>query len=110
MLTNFLSKSKPVNFVVLFLLFLCYTISLFFSENFLLLNYSNLVLVFVIIFSIYNFIVIKNKVTFDNSFAFLFYVILVGFLIQKNRIKFCFLRKPNHSLIFEKSIQFANAK
>ncbi len=83
MLTNFLSKSKPVNFVVLFLLFLCYTIKLFFTEKIFLTDYGSLVLIFVIIFSIYNFVVIKNKVTFDNSFAFLFYVILVGFLIQK---------------------------
>lgn len=83
MLTNFLSKSKPVNFVVLFLLFLCYTTSLFFTEKKNLSDYGSLVFVFVIIFSIYNFVVIKNKVTFDNSFAFLYYVILVGFLIQK---------------------------
>lgn len=83
MLTNFLSKSKPVNFVVLFLLFLCYTTSLFFTEKKNLSDYGSLVFVFVIIFSIYNFVVIKNKVTFDNSFAFLYYVILVGFIIQK---------------------------
>lgn len=78
MLANFFGKSKPVNFVVLFALFLIYfSLSLFSKE----LSFSVVkeLLWFVVLFSVFNFIITKNKLTYDNSYAYLFFVILIGF-------------------------------
>jgi len=36
---------------------------------------------FLVVFSVYNFIIAKNLLTYDNSFAFLFFVILIGFFL-----------------------------
>jgi len=78
MLANFFGKSKPVNFIVLFALFIIYfSLSLFFKE--LSLNTLKELLWFIVLFAIFNFIIAKNQLTFDNSFAFLFFVILLGF-------------------------------
>lgn len=78
MLANFFGKSKPVNFIVLFALFLIYfSFSLFSKE--LSFNLFKELLGFIVVFSVFNFILAKNQLTFDNSFAFLFYVILIGF-------------------------------
>ena len=80
MLANFFGKSKPVNFIVLFALFLIYfSLSLFSTE--LSLNSVKELFCFIVvtIFSIFNFIIAKNQLTFDNSYAFLFFVILIGF-------------------------------
>lgn len=78
MLANFFGKSKPVNFIVLFALFLIYfSFSLFSKE--LSLNLFKELLGFIVVFSVFNFILAKNQLTFDNSFAFLFFVILIGF-------------------------------
>ncbi|WP_299156047.1 DUF6427 family protein [uncultured Tenacibaculum sp.] len=78
MLANFFGKSKPVNFVVLFALFLIYfSLGLFSKE--LSFNLFKELLWFIVVFSVYNFIIAKNQLTFDNSYAFLFFVILLGF-------------------------------
>ncbi|WP_272150475.1 DUF6427 family protein [Tenacibaculum aiptasiae] len=78
MLANFFGKSKPVNFVVLFALFLIYfSLSLFSKE--LSFGLFKELLWFIVVFSVYNFIIAKNQLTFDNSYAFLFFVILLGF-------------------------------
>ena len=78
MLANFFGKSKPVNFIVIFVLFLIYySLSLFFKESPL--NIISELVYFIVVFSVFNFIITKNKLTFDNSFAFLFFVILIGF-------------------------------
>ena len=78
MLANFFGKSKPVNFIVLFALFLIYfSFSLFSKE--LSFNLFKEVLGFIIVFSVFNFILVKNQLTFDNSFGFLFFIILIGF-------------------------------
>ncbi|WP_237277363.1 DUF6427 family protein [Tenacibaculum ovolyticum] len=78
MLANFFGKSKPVNFIVLFALFLVYfSLSLFFKE--LSLNTLKELLWFIVLFAVFNFIIAKNKLTLDNSFAFLFFIILLGF-------------------------------
>ncbi|OSY87092.1 hypothetical protein WH52_13605 [Tenacibaculum holothuriorum] len=77
MLANFFGKSKPVNFVVLFTLFLCYFLMVTFSNGFSLDSLKELFW-FIVIFSVFNFIIAKNNLTFDNSYAFLFYVLLIG--------------------------------
>lgn len=83
MLANFLDKSKPINFVgLLVAFFLGFLIILFrdyFSESFSssqLLESLVFVLFFLFIFFLANFIVAKNKLTFDNSYGFYFYIIL----------------------------------
>lgn len=78
MLANFFGKSKPVNFVVLFALFLVYFSLTLFSKE-LSFNLFKELLWFIVVFSVYNFIIAKNQLTFDNSYAFLFFVILLGF-------------------------------
>lgn len=78
MLANFFGKSKPVNFIVLFALFLCYfLIGIFFKEFSI--NLFKELAWFIVLFAVYNFIIAKNQLTFDNSFAFLFLVLLIGF-------------------------------
>lgn len=78
MLANFFGKSKPVNFIVLFALFLIYFSLGFFSKE-LSIDTIKELLGFIVLFSVFNFIIVKNQLTFDNSFAFLFFVILIGF-------------------------------
>ncbi|MCT4700132.1 DUF6427 family protein [Tenacibaculum haliotis] len=78
MLANFFGKSKPVNFIVLFALFLSYFFISSLSKE-LSFNLFKELLGFVVLFAVFNFIIAKNQLTFDNSFAFLFFVILIGF-------------------------------
>ncbi|MGB1041924.1 MAG: DUF6427 family protein [Tenacibaculum sp.] len=78
MLANFLGKSKPVNFVVLFALFLVYFSFSLISKEFSFEILKELFW-FLVVFSVFNFIITKNQLTFDNSYAFLFFVILIGF-------------------------------
>lgn len=82
MLANFFSKSKPVNFIVLFLLFLSYYFVTLFSKNITLFSIGKELFLFIVLFSIYIFIITKNEVTYDNSYAFLFYTTLIGFFIN----------------------------
>ena len=93
MLANFFGKSKPVNFIVLFVLFLVYfSLSLFSKE--LSFNLLKELLGFTVVFSIFNFILAKNKLTFDNSYAFLFFILLIGLfsdVIIINNTFFAFL-------------------
>lgn len=85
MLANFFGKSKPINFIVIIILFLGY----FLLQSFH--NYNNTMPigsyvliqlqelgVFMLFFALFNFIVTKNKLTFDNTYAFLFLVMLIG--------------------------------
>jgi hypothetical protein len=79
MLTNFLDKSKPINFIVLLIFFIS---SLFFNVFFdgfssdKLLKGVLLIFLFLSIFFIYNFIISKNKLTLDNSYAFYLFTLL----------------------------------
>ena len=88
MLANFLSKTKPINYAVLLILFVCcYLITfvkVFFKDGFvleaLLNGWAFLLLLLVIVF-IFNFIVFKNRLTLDNSFAiYIFLLLLLLFL------------------------------
>jgi len=86
MLANFFGKSKPVNFILISVLFILYVIlfSVVYSfENIQIEVWVHLLegfFVFLVFFFLYNFIVSKNRLTEDNSYAFLFFVISLGFL------------------------------
>lgn len=79
MLANFLNKSKPINFIgLLIFFFISFLFSVFnddLSSN-KLLNIFILSILFLSIFFIYNFILSKNKLTHDNSYAFFIFILL----------------------------------
>lgn len=85
MLANFFDKSKPINFIAILVLFLIYFFTALFSRfsadvftiDFILEKLFALVLC-LFLFFIFNFILSKNKLTRDNSYAFLIYVIFIG--------------------------------
>jgi hypothetical protein len=109
MLANFLSKSKPINFIgLLILFFVSFSYALYnsflvessFSDN--LLKIVILSVLFLIIFFFFNFVNSKNRLTFDNSYAyFLFSVFTIALLSEiinynillKTTIYLLFLRK-----------------
>jgi hypothetical protein len=86
MLANFFGKSKPINFIVIIGLFFTYfLIATFevvsvgdFSGSFIL-KTIGIGCLFLMLFFFYNFIVSKNNLTFDNSYAFLLFVLFIGF-------------------------------
>lgn len=86
MLANFFGKSKPVNFILIVVLFLIYNYLNLFLHNSNIVELStylnNLIFLpgFLVIFFLFVFIVAKNKLTFDNTYAFLLFVISIGFL------------------------------
>ena len=84
MLANFLNKSKPINFIgLLIFFFICYSVSVFFivfNNGFTLdkfLESTILLLFFLAVFFFYNFILSKNKLTFDNSYAYYLFTLLI---------------------------------
>lgn len=82
MLANFFGKSKPVNFILIIVLFLSYYVLDLFINNLkeFKLEYLIVLPLFLGVFFLYNFILTKNKLTYDNSYAFLLFVIGFGFL------------------------------
>jgi len=109
MLANFFNKSKPVNYLVLLILFLVeFSMISFrlFSEEIPLGNYLTTRLLFLIdflfLFTLFSFIVSKNKLVFEHSYASFFFVIFFGLFpktlihfndIYINIILFLFFRK-----------------
>ena len=88
MLANFLNKSKPINFVgllvVFFLSFLIALYNNYFQEDFSstkLIESVVFTLFFLFIFFLANFIIVKNNLTFDNSYAFYFFILLCIILL-----------------------------
>ena len=86
MLANFFGKSNPVNFIVVFLIFLGFYIANFFTVNFLqfvdvnvILNQLLAVVLFLFLFLFYNFILTKNKLTLNNSYGLLLFALFSGF-------------------------------
>lgn len=81
MLANFFGKSKPVNFIIILGLFFGYSFLAFYKYqiNVSYLEIGGLLFSFLLIFFLYNFIVVKNNLTFDNSYAFLLFVVFIGF-------------------------------
>lgn len=86
MLANFFGKSKPVNFILIIVLFfLYYVFDFIVVQNFeMSLGYfSNFLLTFTMflaLFFLFNFVISKNKLTRDDSYGFLLFVIGLGFL------------------------------
>ncbi|QTE24189.1 DUF6427 family protein [Polaribacter cellanae] len=90
MLANFLSKSKPINFIVLLALFFCVflfdAITVYASKAFTLTIFmENLgfLLLFLLIFFFYNFVISKNSLTKDNSYAFFIFTVFLSYFIVK---------------------------
>ena len=86
MLANFFGKSKPINFIVIIGIFFgFYSLALFTGVSFNKLSGAfvfkgvGIFLFFLIIFFFSNFIVTKNNLTFDNSYAFLFLILFISF-------------------------------
>lgn len=81
MLANFFGKSKPVNFIFILGLFFGYSFLAFYNHqtNFSFIKIGGIITAFLIVFFLYNFIVLKNNLTFDNSYAFLLFVFYLGF-------------------------------
>ena len=88
MLANFFGKSKPINFIVLLLFFVCVfflnlfnasfkvDVTLFFSVEIV-----GVFSLFIVQFFFVNFIVSKNGLTYDNSYALLFYLLVISFFL-----------------------------
>ena len=87
MLANFLNKSNPINFISLSVFFaICFSatsiidfLKVEFSFS-ILFNRILVLLIFIIVFFIFNFIVSKNSLTFDNSYGvFIFSLLCICF-------------------------------
>ncbi|MBU3011614.1 hypothetical protein KO506_09385 [Polaribacter vadi] len=90
MLANFLNKSKPINFIVfLIFFFIGFVFSIytaFFTNAFLfdnLLKSGAILLFFLIIFFLFNFINSKNNLTFDNSYAYFLFTGLIVMILPE---------------------------
>ena len=109
MLANFFGKSKPINFIVLLLVFVCaFFLNSFHSFStvevtlFFIVEKLVFFLIFTFLFFCVNFIVSKNKLTQDNSYALLFYLLVISFFstylygyqdVFEHLIHLLFLRK-----------------
>ena len=109
MLANFFGKSKPINFIVLLLVFVCalflnsfHSFSTVEVTLFYIVEKIVFFLVFTFLFFGVNFIVSKNKLTQDNSYALLFYLLVISFfsaylygyqVVFEHLIHLLFLRK-----------------
>ena len=86
MLANFFSKSKPVNFILIIVLFLIYYVLDNFIYRSVAINLEILIAIplFLGMFFLYNFIISKNRLTKEDSYAFLLFVVGLGCLPQLN--------------------------
>jgi hypothetical protein len=89
MLANFLGKSKPINFIILLSLFiglfLFTSFSLFYNDRFefsFLFKITSSIAFYLIIFFFSNFIVSKNNLTLDNSYAFFIFTVLLSYFLS----------------------------
>lgn len=119
MLANFFGKSKPVNFIIIGALFLIYFLIAQFTvvegveKEVLTLPKLLMFLLFALFLFLFNFIIIKNKLTRDNLYAFLLLIIFLGTisntLVNANNLlvevlilfalrKIYSIRKPNNIL------------
>ena len=86
MLANFLNKSKPINFIGLIIFFFTSFLIDIFTDGFSsekILKTFILSLQFLSIFLIYNFIIGKNRLTHDNSFAYFIFILLNLSILSK---------------------------
>lgn len=84
MIANFFKKSTPINILlIVILLFVIYTISTFVNLNteisfyFFVERLFYFILILVVLFTV-NFIITKNNLTKDNSYALLLFVLMLG--------------------------------
>lgn len=89
MLSNFLSKSKPINFIVIFglffFVFVAFTVHSFLNYQFNLntcLKSVGFLTLFSVLFFFFNFIISKNQLTFDNSYAYFIFTILSCYFFE----------------------------
>jgi hypothetical protein len=89
MLANFLGKSKPINFIILLSLFtglfLFTSFSLFYNDRFefsFLFKIASSIAFYLIIFFFSNFIVSKNNLTLDNSYAFFIFTVFLSYFLS----------------------------
>lgn len=88
MLANFLEKSKPINFIIYLGFFFCFfvvaLVRFYFDTDFnwiLLAKAIGFLFLFMGVFFFYNFVITKNKLTFDNSYAFFVFVLMITVLV-----------------------------
>ena len=85
MIANFFDKTKPINFLVLSIIMaIVYIIGLvnFFAEDislFTFLKKSTFLLLAILVIFFLNFIIRKNFLTENNTYAILFFILLLGF-------------------------------
>ncbi|MFT5671734.1 MAG: hypothetical protein ACI9JT_000351, partial [Polaribacter sp.] len=86
MLANFLGKSKPINFIILLILFFGLFIGTSFSifestsfDLYLLFKILFFIGFNLVVFFFYNFVVTKNNLTLDNFYAFFIFTILLSY-------------------------------
>lgn len=90
MLANFLSKSKPINFIGITILFffcyLCFVFEVLSNQNITIVEFIEPIAIFIILivlFFVFNFIVVKNSLTYDNLFGFFFFLLFTFCLLPK---------------------------
>lgn len=87
MLANFFGKSNPANLLLIILVFLGYFFANYFanfhnllSDDFNWIVMAELIELQLLLFFFFNFILAKNKLTLQNSYGFLFFILLFGIL------------------------------
>ncbi|WP_405610965.1 DUF6427 family protein [Polaribacter sp. Asnod1-A03] len=86
MLANFLEKSKPINFTIYLIGFFCFFFATIFTGDFTwykAIENISFIFLFLVIYFFYNFIVTKNKLTFDHSYAFFIFTLTTILLLPK---------------------------
>lgn len=108
MLANFFGKSKPISIVVTILLFfVLYSFAVIGGK----VPFQISVLpLFLLVFGIVIFIIVKNNLTFDNSYAFLIFVILIGFFPRSIQINATFYANLTLLLFLRKAYSLQSSK
>ena len=97
MLANFFGKSKPVNFILIMVLFLSYYVLDLFTHKQIEFNVEFLFVMPLVLgmFFFFNFIIVKNKLTHDNLYAFFLFVVGIGFfpeiILNYKQVIYCVL-------------------
>lgn len=90
MLANFLNKSKPINFIGLLVFFaVCFLVSAAIHFDYANFSINNLLktlvllLIFIAVFFIFNFIISKNNLSYDNSYSYYLFTVLCIYFISE---------------------------
>ncbi|WP_442265015.1 DUF6427 family protein [Tenacibaculum sp. ZS6-P6] len=109
MLTNFFSTTKPVNSMFIIGLFICYVVAGFFTNHVNLINIP-LFLWFLTLFAIVNFVNSRNNLTFDNSYFFLFFIILLSFFPETFKVNTYFYSNLILTIYIRRVYSFQSSK